>query len=95
MISGSSGRSRRTSKRSVAVLPIRKRFDLTVESGVGKAWPIRVAFFPTQSDSAQPEYERSLHLLDNGIAESMQIDYGDFTVNAVLDKIEALPKSGC
>ncbi|ANC91776.2 DUF1849 domain-containing protein [Azospirillum humicireducens] len=62
---------------------------------VGKSWPIRMAFFPLQSDSAQPEYEMSLRLLENGIAESMQIDYGDFTVNAVLEKIEALPKSGC
>ncbi|WP_109110819.1 cell envelope integrity EipB family protein [Azospirillum sp. TSO35-2] len=62
---------------------------------VEKSWPVRMAFFPTQSDSAQPEYEMSLRLLENGIAESMQIDYGDFTVNAVLDKIEALPKSGC
>ena len=60
-----------------------------------KAWPVRMAFFPTHSDSAQPEYEMSLRLLQNGIAESMQIDYGDFTINAVLDKIEALPKSGC
>ncbi|MBP2297827.1 cell envelope integrity EipB family protein [Azospirillum picis] len=62
---------------------------------VAKAWPVRMAFFPLQSDSAQPEYEMSLQLLENGIAESMQIDYGDFTVKAVLDKIEALPKSGC
>ncbi|MDR6770309.1 cell envelope integrity EipB family protein [Azospirillum sp. BE72] len=62
---------------------------------VGKSWPVRMAFFPLQSDSAQPEYEMSLRLLENGIAESMQIDYGDFTVNAVLEKIEALPKSGC
>lgn len=62
---------------------------------VGKSWPVRMAFFPVQSDSAQPEYEMSLRLLENGIAESMQIDYGDFTVNAVLEKIEALPKSGC
>ncbi|WP_148219279.1 cell envelope integrity EipB family protein [Azospirillum sp. B510] len=62
---------------------------------VGKAWPVRMAFFPLQSDSAQPEYEMSLNLLENGIAESMLIDYGDFTVNAVLEKIEALPKSGC
>lgn len=61
----------------------------------GKAWPVRMAFFPTHSDSAQPEYEMSLHLLRNGIAESMEIDYGDFTVNAILDTIEALPKSGC
>lgn len=60
-----------------------------------KAWPVRMAFFPTHSDSAQPEYEMSLRLLQNGIAESMQIDYGDFTVNAILDTIEALPKSGC
>lgn len=58
-------------------------------------WPVRMAFFPTHSDAAQPEYEMSLRLLQNGVAESMQIDYGDFTVNAVLEKIEALPKSGC
>ncbi len=60
-----------------------------------KTWPVRMAFFPTHSDSAQPEYEMSLRLLQNGIAESMQIDYGDFTVNAILEKIEALPRSGC
>ena len=58
-------------------------------------WPVRMAFFPLKSDAAQPEYEMSLRLLQNGVAESMQIDYGDFTVNAVLEKIEALPKSGC
>ncbi|WP_144428214.1 cell envelope integrity EipB family protein [Azospirillum thiophilum] len=62
---------------------------------VAKSWPVRMAFFPLQSEAAQPEYEMSLRLLENGIAESMQIDYGDFTVKAVLDKIEALPKSGC
>ncbi|TWA87577.1 uncharacterized protein DUF1849 [Azospirillum brasilense] len=60
-----------------------------------KAWPVRMAFFPLKSDSAQPEYEMSLRLLQNGVAESMQIDYGDFTVNAILEKVEALPKSGC
>ena len=58
-------------------------------------WPVRMAFFPLKSDAAQPEYEMSLRLLQNGVAESMQIDYGDFTVNAVLEKLEALPKSGC
>lgn len=60
-----------------------------------KAWPVRMAFFPLKSDSAQPEYEMSLRLLQNGVAESMQIDYGDFTVNAILEKVEPLPKSGC
>ena len=60
-----------------------------------KGWPVRMAFFPLKSDAAQPEYEMSLRLLQNGVAESMQIDYGDFTVNAILEKVEALPKSGC
>ena len=60
-----------------------------------KAWPVRMAFFPLKSDAAQPEYEMSISLLQNGVAESMQIDYGDFTVNAVLETLEALPKSGC
>ncbi|MGQ9367322.1 cell envelope integrity EipB family protein [Azospirillum sp. ST 5-10] len=71
-------------------------------SGVGgdllagkTGWPVRMAFFPLDGDAAQPEYEMSLHLLRNGVAESMQIDYGDFTVDAVLERLEALPRSGC
>ena len=61
----------------------------------GAAWPVRLAFFPSKSDSASPEYEMSMLLLHNGIAESMQIDYGDFTVNAVLETLEPLPKPHC
>jgi hypothetical protein len=61
----------------------------------GAAWPVRLAFFPVRSDSASPEYEMSMLLLHNGIAEAMQIDYGDFVVNAVLETLEPLPRSGC
>ena len=61
----------------------------------GAAWPVRLAFFPSKSDNAAPEYEMSMLLLHNGIAESMQIDYGDFTVNAVLETLEPLPKPHC
>ncbi|WP_348771416.1 cell envelope integrity EipB family protein [Azospirillum sp. SYSU D00513] len=57
--------------------------------------PVRMAFFPSDSDSAQPEYEMGLHLLRNGIAESMQIDYGDFAVKGVLESLEPLPRTGC
>ncbi len=60
-----------------------------------KSWAVRMAFFPLNSDSAQPEYEMSLKLLQNGVAESMQIDYGDFTIKAILESLQALPKSGC
>jgi len=59
------------------------------------AWPVRLAFFPAKSKSAAPDYEMTLLLLRNGIAQSMRIDYGDFTVNAVLETLEALPKPPC
>lgn len=60
-----------------------------------KAWPVRMAFFPTDSDAAEPEYEMGIRLQPNGVATGMVIDYGDFTVDAILEKIEALPKPRC
>lgn len=59
------------------------------------SWPIRMAFFPTQSQQAEPEYEVEVRLYDNGIANYFLLDYGDFTVNAALEKLEALPKPKC
>jgi hypothetical protein len=34
-------------------------------------------------------------LLDNGVSRDMVIDYGDYSIRAKLDDIEALPKPGC
>jgi hypothetical protein len=61
----------------------------------GPHWPIRLAFFPPSSDNASPEYEMSMDLLENGVARSMVIDYGDFTVAAKLERIEAIPRPRC
>lgn len=61
----------------------------------GKVWPVRMAFFPVAGDSAQPDYEMTVRLLGNGVAESMTIDYGDFVIDAALEKLEALGKPGC
>ncbi|WP_245613118.1 cell envelope integrity EipB family protein [Skermanella stibiiresistens] len=70
-----------------------KRFDSRLFHG--KIWPVRMAFFPLASDDAAPEYEMGLQLLENGVAQSMLIDYGDFTVAAVLEQIESLPRPRC
>lgn len=61
----------------------------------GKVWPVRMAFFPMDGDAAQPDYEMTVRLLGNGVAEGMRIDYGDFVIDAVLEKLEPLAKSGC
>ncbi len=58
-------------------------------------WPVRMAFFPIGGAASEPEYEMTLMLMRNGVAESMLIDYGDFSVKAALEKFEALPSPGC
>lgn len=60
------------------------------------SWPVRLAFFgPDGAPGGLPDYEMGIRLYDNGIVTEMKLDYGDFIVDAVLDKLEALPKPGC
>ena len=58
-------------------------------------WRIRLAFFPSDPNTETPDYELGMLLLDNGISRDMQIDYGDYTINAKLAKIEPLGKPHC
>ena len=58
-------------------------------------WPVRMAFYKINTESGEPDYEMNLDLLSNGVAKSMQIDYGDFSVTGTLMDVEALPPSGC
>jgi hypothetical protein len=59
------------------------------------SWPMRLAFFPADSKSEEPDYELSMTLLDNGVSRDMVLDYGDYAVKAELAKIEPLPKPAC
>ncbi|HML11459.1 MAG TPA: cell envelope integrity EipB family protein [Stellaceae bacterium] len=58
-------------------------------------WRIRLAFFPSDPNSETPDYELGMLLLDNGISRDMTIDYGDYTINAKLIRIEPLGKPHC
>lgn len=58
-------------------------------------WRVRLAFFPADQKAEKPDYELGMLLLDNGISRNMVIDYGDYTINAKLNKIEALGKPHC
>ncbi len=59
------------------------------------SWRIRLAFFPADSKSEQPDYELGMRLLDNGVSQNMTLDYSDYVIRARLDQIEALPKPSC
>ncbi|MBV8494720.1 MAG: cell envelope integrity EipB family protein [Alphaproteobacteria bacterium] len=58
-------------------------------------WHVRLAFFPADQKAEKPDYELGMVLLDNGVSRDMVIDYGDYSIKATLDDIEALPKPKC
>jgi EipB-like len=58
-------------------------------------WYIRLAFFPVDANAEEPDYELGMRLLDNGVSRDMMIDYGDYSIRAKLDDIEALEKPQC
>ncbi|MGH7246753.1 MAG: EipB family protein, partial [Pseudomonadota bacterium] len=62
-------------------------------------WPIRLAFFPASdsdaADQAEPDYELSMRLLENGVTEEMKLDYSDYVIGATLSDIKKLPRPGC
>ncbi len=58
-------------------------------------WYIRLAFFPVDANVEEPDYELGMHLLDDGVSRDMVIDYGDYSIRAKLDDIEALGKPHC
>jgi EipB-like len=59
------------------------------------SWRVRLAFFPADNKSGQPDYELGMKLLDNGVSQDMSLDYSDYVIRAKLDEIEALPRPNC
>lgn len=59
------------------------------------SWRVRMAFFKLDEQAAEPEYETSLGLLDNGVGLDFLFDYRDFSIKAQLEQLEALPKPRC
>lgn len=69
--------------------------DAGAELTSGPSWRVRLAFFPLSSQSPEPDYEVGVRLFENGVADNFLLDYGDFSVAASLEKIEALPRPRC
>ena len=68
---------------------------ISAELVKGAAWRVRMAFFKLEERSAEPEYETSMHLLENGVGLDFVFDYKDFSIKAQLEQLEALPKPRC
>jgi hypothetical protein len=61
----------------------------------GPVYRLALAFYGSHSDSSVPDQEQMVDLYGNGIIDRLTLDYGDFTVDAALKSLEALPAPGC
>jgi len=51
-----------------------------------------VAFFDRQAASQEPDYEVGMRYWENGIADAMLMDFGDFVMNARLTELKHVPR---
>jgi len=58
-------------------------------------WNFRLAYFDPTSRTGEPLYEIEADYLDNAIPVRWMLDYGAFTVEMGMSKIEILPKPHC
>jgi hypothetical protein len=58
------------------------------------SWRMRIAFFAVGDTTGQPEYEVAMRYFENGVADELKMDFGEFVVAAELTELEALP-GGC
>lgn len=58
-------------------------------------WSLRLAFFPAAGREATPKFEVGITLREDGIADTIVQDFGDFVLLLTLQNVELLPKPDC
>ncbi len=58
-------------------------------------WPVRLAYYKLNATTPAPDFEMSIELYDHGIAGDMLYDYGNFSVDVVLEDVQLLPMPNC
>lgn len=58
-------------------------------------WRIRLAYFPVEKPGDLPEFEIEVDFREDGVAQRIIQDFGDFQLNLTALKFEALPQKVC
>lgn len=69
---------------------------VTTPAGTSETvWPISLAYFPLEGDDTLPQFEIAFDLSPGGVMSHVRLDYGEFTLDAALEKLETLPAPDC
>ena len=71
----------------------KEKCSATLESDT--VWPMSLAVYAMPSKLATPNFEITQAIASNGIMCSYTIDFGNYTVEGTLEKIEYLPTKTC
>lgn len=67
--------------------------------GPDPAWPMQLAFYAAEGTAGRgeelPKFAMSMEIQPNGVVTSLALDFGDFQVDGILERIEALPGGDC
>lgn len=78
--------------------------ELPAESGTNpvleplkgqRSWRIRLAYFTSDKAQDTPDYEIAYRLYENGVADDIVFDYGDYAIRASLKLLELKPRDAC
>ncbi len=58
-------------------------------------WRVRLAYFPTMNAGDLPEFEIEVDFREDGVAQRIIQDFGDFQLNLSAVQFEALPRKVC
>jgi hypothetical protein len=67
----------------------------------GGRWPdlarlastrVRIAFFDRDKTAQTPDYQVAMHYWENGVADDLQMDFGDFAMNGAMSEFALRPR---
>jgi hypothetical protein len=66
--------------------------------GEERRWPVGIAYFgegKAEGDDALPQFEISFNLSEGGVLHDVRLDYGEFTLDARLERLETFDQPDC
>ncbi len=65
------------------------------EVSVESVWPISMAYYNVEHPTETPEFEATFLLSESGVLRDLVLDYGEFSLDAKLEKLELLDRPQC
>jgi hypothetical protein len=63
--------------------------------GRGRAWPVSMAYYDLNTPSDTPKFEAEFLLGEDGVIRDVVLDYGDFRLDAALEKLDRIERPDC